>query len=231
LLELVGDGTLVIKDVGRIERTLHDVLLVIMEEGRFTPGDGGADGAPAEPQPFTGRLIFTSEADLRRAVREGRLSSEFYQHLATTLIELPTLAERRGDIPLLIEHFVQLAATRLGVDPAPAPAAFIEACTQDAWPAANVRELRGVVERALSSARTPEGWLAAYREHAAQRPDAELGVAAVSYQERLREFERAEISRALRAVNWNQAAAARLLSMAEATLRYKVKTLGIRIQH
>jgi transcriptional regulator with GAF, ATPase, and Fis domain len=51
-----------------------------------------------------------------------------------------------------------------------------------------------------------------------------------SYQERLREFEREEISRALRAVDWNQAAAARLLSMAEATLRYKIKTLGIEIR-
>ena len=66
-----------------------------------------------------------------------------------------------------------------------------------------------------------------YREHAMRRPGTPIKTGALSYSERLRDFERSEISRALRSAEWNQAAAARLLALPEATLRYKVKTLDV----
>jgi transcriptional regulator with GAF, ATPase, and Fis domain len=223
LFETVGEGVLFLDEITDVGRDVQTALLRVIEQREFS-----RIGSEGKSLPFRGRLVFATNRDPERAIRDGLLREDLYFRIAAFVIETPSLTEHRSDIPELIEHFRGQYRERYGRNAVPPPFEFIEACLRDPWPG-NVRELKHVVERAETTARDPEDWVSVYREHVSRRPGAVPTLRSVSYAERLREFERNELTRALRSADWNQAAAARLLSMPEATLRYKVKTLGIEI--
>jgi transcriptional regulator with GAF, ATPase, and Fis domain len=222
LFELVEDGTLFLDEITEVDADVQAALLRVVEEREFTP-----IGSQGKSQPFRGRLICATNRDPRRALHEGHLRADLYHRISTYVIDVPPLQERSDDIPSLIEHFLRKYTQRLGNRAPHPPAEFVEACTRDPWTEANVRELRKVVERAVTTARTAEDWLRVYEEHVARRTGRPPRLGLKSYMDRLQEFERAEITRALRSVDWSQAAAARLLQLPESTLRYKLRTLGI----
>src|SRR5207244_6641075 len=101
------------------------------------------------------RLIAATNQDLESAVRAGRFREDLYYRLRVVELAIPPLAERREDIPLLIDDFLKEAARRFARDPKPLTGEALRACVAHEW-RGNVRELRSAVEQALLLAPGPE---------------------------------------------------------------------------
>src|SRR5206468_1873020 len=101
------------------------------------------------------RLIAATNQDLEGAVRAGRFREDLYYRLRVVELAIPPLAERREDIPLLIDHFLKDAAKRFGREVKPLTGEALRACQTHPWKG-NVRELRSAVEQALLLAPGPE---------------------------------------------------------------------------
>jgi DNA-binding NtrC family response regulator len=101
------------------------------------------------------RLIAATNHDLESDVKAGRFREDLYYRLRVVELAIPPLAERRDDIPLLVDHFLKQAAKRFNRERKPLDGAALRACLTHAW-RGNVRELRSAVEQALLLASGPE---------------------------------------------------------------------------
>ncbi len=138
-------GTLFLDEVGELLPSVQVKLLRLLQEGEYEPLGGTRRRANF-------RLVAATNRDLQAMVREGRFREDLFYRLHVIALRLPTLAERREDVPLLAEHFVQRHCARNGRAPmriAPEAMARLQAYE---WPG-NVRELENVVERAVVLAR------------------------------------------------------------------------------
>jgi len=94
------------------------------------------------------RIIAATNRNLKQMVEEGKFRSDLYYRLHVFPLNVPSLRERRGDIPLLTHYFVQKHAQRMGRNIETIPTSALEALTRYDWPG-NIRELQNVLERAV----------------------------------------------------------------------------------
>jgi len=140
--ELADGGTLFLDEIGEMARPAQSKLLRALQERQFTRV-GGAEIVTCDL-----RVIAATNRDLRGEVDAGRFREDLYYRLNVVPVELPALADRREDIPLLVEHFLQEIAGEIKL---PAPAISddaMRALTRYPWPG-NIRELRNVIERCI----------------------------------------------------------------------------------
>src|SRR5437763_4168519 len=147
--EAADGGTLFLDEVGDMPLETQAKLLRAIQEKEFERVGGNL------PIRVDVRLIAATNQDLESAVRAGRFREDLYYRLRVVELAIPPLAERREDIPLLIDHFLKEAATRFGRDPKPLTGEALRACVGHEW-RGNVRELRSAVEQALLLASGPE---------------------------------------------------------------------------
>ncbi len=216
--ELAHQGTLFLDEVGDIPPELQPKLLRVLQEQEFERL-GGTKTIKVDV-----RLVAATHRDLAQMVADGRFREDLYYRLNIFPIVLPSLRERRDDIPRLVRHFTQHFAGRMGRRIETIPSAVMEALVRYPWPG-NVRELQNVIERAVilspgSSLQVPLGDL----EAGATQPP--VPTAAVT----LADAEREHILDALRETGWvvggPKGAAARL-GMKRSTLQKKMQKLGI----
>ncbi len=149
LIEEARGGTLFLDEVDSLSPSLQVKLLRVLQE-RQVRRVGESRSVPVD---F--RLVCASARPLRQAVSEGSFREDLYWRIATVVLQVPPLRERREDIPDLVQHFLELAATRRGrASPALSDAA-LEALVRAPWPG-NVRQLEHEVERAISLSRPGE---------------------------------------------------------------------------
>ncbi len=142
LFEAATGGTLFLDEIGDLSTSLQAKLLQALESGTFHPL-----GA-VKPVFVDVRVISATNRDLRARVAEGRFRADLYYRLRVLEIELPPLRERPGDIELLAEHFLLLAATRYNRPPLTLSSAARQALRECPFPG-NVRELKHAVEHAV----------------------------------------------------------------------------------
>lgn len=140
--EQAAGGTILLDEIGEMPPETQAKLLRVLQERTVERVGGEA------PLPVDFRLVSATHCDLKRMVAEGRFRLDLFYRISPVVIEVPGLAERREDIPLLARHFLhELAQRHRRSEPELDPAA--EALLRQAdWPG-NVRELRHAVERAL----------------------------------------------------------------------------------
>jgi hypothetical protein len=144
-IELADQGTLWLDEIGDLDRNVQARLIDLIEKRVVERVGGGG------PIPVDVRIIATSRADLELSVRNGRFDQNLLFELAAIDIHLPSLEERREDIPCLARHFVQKHGPELGhVCPSITPPA-IEFLNSRSWPG-NVRELESVLRKSLLEA-------------------------------------------------------------------------------
>ena len=139
-LELAHGGTVFLDEVGDMSLDLQAKLLRALQERSFERV-GGHDSIRVDV-----RLLAATNRDLEAMIRDGRLREDLFYRLNVVSLTLPPLRERRGDIPLLAEHFLAKYAADLG-ERAVAPEALDRLAAHD-WPG-NVRELENVIQRAM----------------------------------------------------------------------------------
>jgi Nif-specific regulatory protein len=143
LFEAASRGTVFLDEIGEMQLQTQVKLLRVLQEQEVTRVGNNV------PRKVDFRLIAATNRDLSAAAAAGTFRQDLYYRVAAFPIVVPPLCERREDIPLLVEHFVALAAKRhkrkiLGVE----PAAFSALCSFD-WPG-NIRELQNEIERAVA---------------------------------------------------------------------------------
>lgn len=140
--ERAEGGTLFLDEIGELSPELQPKLLRVLEEGTFKRV-GGTERMNADV-----RVVAATHRELRRDVNEGTFREDLYFRLSVVDVELPPLADRTEDIPLLVDHFLDDVAEQLPDRPRPEPTAeAMEKLMNYSWPG-NVRELKNAVRRA-----------------------------------------------------------------------------------
>lgn len=239
LFELADGGTLYLDEINSMNLELQAKLLRVLQDGRIR-----RVGDTAERKVDV-RVIASSNEDPLVAVEQKRIRQDLYYRINVVYLELPALRDRRSDIPVLIEHFLQEHGHRLGLVGrrlSPAVKRFFQTYE---WPG-NVRELEHAIEAALQMAMGEEISLAdlpvhlqraagGVEEDAVEQEPAPSGSEAEAItlsprelRKNLAYLERDAVERALRECDWNLSRAARLLGLPRQTLQYRMKTLGLK---
>jgi len=141
-LELADSGVVFLDEIGELAPALQVKLLRVLQEREFERVGG------THPIKVDIRLIAATNCNLEQAVRDGKFRQDLYYRLAVLKITMPTLRDRRDDIPMLVRHFVQKHAKRCKVKPRPVSREALACLVNHDWPG-NVRELENAIEHAL----------------------------------------------------------------------------------
>jgi Nif-specific regulatory protein len=218
-LELANDGTLFLDEIGDMSLIAQAKLLRVLEERRFERLGGHKSIA------VDFRLISATNRPLEQFVRDGRFREDLYYRVNAFAIRLPSLRERKVDIPVLAQRFLAryCAAQGMPLDSKSFSTEAIDQLIAYHWPG-NIRELESTVSRAALSA----------PGRAIRASDIEflhaLPAASMPSNDRLpslADSERAHIIRVLEAVQWNKKEAARVLEISRGTLYRKIVEYGL----
>lgn len=213
IMEAADGGTLFLDEIGDLPVDLQAKLLRAIQEKEVKPVGS------TERVSISTRVIAATNRDLEYAVRNGKFRQDLYFRLNVVQIKLPPLRERKSDIRLLVNHFLEKLVEEDRSVPAISEDAMAWLLAYD-WPG-NVRELENVIERALSLGSGPVLQAADFPTNlhygASDRMPQNDEVL------RLDELERRAILRALREANGDKLAAARLLGIGKTTLYRKLK--------
>jgi two-component system response regulator AtoC len=223
LLEEAHQGSLLLDEITEMPVDLQAKLLRVLEE-RVVRRLGGA-----KPVPIDFRLISSTNRAAEAAVKEGHLRRDLYFRINTVTITVPPLRDRRDDIPILVQAFLEHYRGKHARQIDEIEPEAYRRLLQYPWPG-NVRELQHAIERAVLVARTREVTLADLPESLQHGPgDGDAGTIAPSEVPAgsLEDIERASILKALDATRWNKQAAAALLGLRRPTLYSKMRKHNI----
>jgi two-component system response regulator AtoC len=223
LFEVADGGTLFLDELGELPMELQVKLLRVLQEGTIRSLGATQDRS------VDVRVIAATVRDLSREVREGRFREDLFYRLDVLRVEVPPLRERREDVPILVERFLERHRERLGTRARRVtPAAFERLLAYD-WPG-NVRELENVIERAVVLAEGDEVEETDLPERLRAPTDpAKVFLASgdLSIKRMQAYMERELIARALTKTGGNKTAAAKLLEISHRALLYKIKDYGL----
>ncbi len=140
--EAAAGGTLFLDEIGELPLSIQPKLLRVLQEGTYTRVGG------VREQRTDVRLVAATNRNLQEEVSGNRFREDLYYRLNVVPIELPPLRERREDIPILVQHFLELHSRRHGIQVTKPQPRLLKALVDFAWPG-NARELANVVERLI----------------------------------------------------------------------------------
>ena len=222
LFEEAEGGTIFLDEIEKIPESVQAKLLHVLDCSEIRPV-----GATRSKK-VNARVICATGCDLRDRIKEGRFLEDLYYRLNDITVRVPTLRERREDIPVLAQHFLELYARQMeravkGFSPE-----VMRVFLDHEW-RGNVRELEKTVKRMVVLADDgetlgPELLPPEMREHVVALPEAAAGR---SLRSNVSLLERRMIEEALERLRWNKARAARELGLSYPTLLTKIRTLRI----
>jgi len=235
--EIANKGTIFFDEIGTISLETQTKLLRVIQEREFMPL-GSAETIRVDV-----RIVAATNAELKKAVEEGKFREDLYYRLNVINLALPPLRDRKEDIPALVEHFFAKYCKEnekyldtngrsvLRFEPE-----AMQILMDHLWPG-NVRELENVVERAVVLASQTLVPVDVLPEHLLEakglrirRDESGLLAADASLFEIVADFERRKIIEQLEASDWSQTAAAEALRVPLSTLNQKIKRLNIEIR-
>jgi two-component system response regulator PilR (NtrC family) len=226
LFELADKGTIFFDEIGNIPLETQAKLLRVIQEREFMRL-GGVETIRVDV-----RIIAATNVDLRRMVDEGRFREDLYYRLNVISVQLPPLRERKEDIPLLVQHFLEKYGEENNRRDSELTPDALDLLMDYDWPG-NVRELENVIERAivLSSGTRIDTSLVPDQVKATRRfqvPQFVLPPEGISFRDVINDFEKRLIESTLEAAGGVQKRAAELLHIKPTTLNEMIKRHDIR---
>jgi DNA-binding NtrC family response regulator len=219
LFEEASGGTVFLDEISTMSMSLQPKLLRVLQEYVIMRVGG------RQPIPVNIRLIAATNQDLKKRVAEGQYREDLFYRLNVFPIEVPPLRERKEDIPLLSNFFLQKYAELYTIDPPKLPARTLDRMIGYEWPG-NVRELENFIERAVvlhaSGGSATVGF-----ELPANETEERDGTTILDEAQRKKwtfeDLEREYIFRVLESVRWKKTEAAEILGIDRRTLYRKLK--------
>ena len=217
LLESAEGGTVFLDEIGEIDLAFQLRLLRFLQEREVRPVGSSAS------RKVDARVIAASNRDLRRLVAEKKFREDLWYRLQVSSFQLAPLRERTEDLPLLVEHFLEVSRQRFG-RALELSADAIERALRYAWPG-NVRQLQNVLERLAILHNGPVVSARAFEETLAALDPAEKDPSSSSGGGSLAATEEEHIRRVLEATHGNKTRAAELLGIERKTLYRKLERM------
>jgi len=217
LFELAHEGTVFLDEIGELPMFLQKKLLRFLQEKEIQR-IGSTTRIKVDV-----RVISATNRDLEKSIKEGTFREDLYWRLNVVRINLPPLRERKEDIPLLVNHFLNKYSDENNKPIPQIDPEVMDALVNYDWPG-NVRELANVIERAVVL--SPSGIIS--MKHLPKRIQEKTGW--IKPQEsslNLLEVEKSLILKALNSTGWNQTKAAQILGITRKQLRTKMKNHGL----
>lgn len=224
LFELCDRGTILLDEIGEMPPGLQAKLLHVLQDKQFSRL-GGRRLLTVDV-----RVIAATNIDIEKALEDRTLRTDLYYRLNTITLHVPSLRDRRQDIPLFIDYFIDLLSMELGCLPRPLSKCAFEACMQHSWPG-NVRELKSFICRHLIL--QDDDTLISELLSGTSRLTVEQGAAAkpTGLKPRIAsmraEVERQMIEECLKSRRWSRMETARALHISTKTLWNKMRQYGI----
>jgi len=208
-LEVVSGGTLFLDEIGEVSAKMQIDLLRVLEDKKITRIGN------SHPVPVDFRLISATRRNLEQQIADGNFREDFFYRINVITIHIPPLRERKEDIPLLVQHFLEKYSQETTKRVDHITRDTIQRLTDYEW-AGNVRELENAIERAvvLSKSRTLD-----LQDFSFLQKTPEVFSRSMS----LREMEKHYIKKILEECDWNVTRAAKILDVNRVTLHKKIK--------
>jgi DNA-binding NtrC family response regulator len=219
-------GTIFLDEIGDMSPNLQVKLLRVLQDRTFEPVGS------SKTVSVNVRVLAATHQDLQKAIRERRFREDLFYRLNVIPIEVPPLRERRDDVPLLAQHFLEVASQQKGKPVDGISAEALELLCSYPWPG-NVRELENLMERLvilsgqgeIQAKDLPAPFHGARAEVAPAAP--QLPPSGLSFRDVVDDFESSLILQALEQTHWNKNRAAQLLGLNRTTLLEKIKKKGL----
>jgi two-component system response regulator PilR (NtrC family) len=226
LFELADKGTIFFDEIGNIPIETQAKLLRVIQEREFMRL-GGVETIKVDV-----RIIAATNVDLKKMMEEGKFREDLYYRLHVITVQLPSLRERKDDIPLLVQHFIEKYGKENNKPNLELSAEALDLLFEYDWPG-NVRELENVIERAtvLTSGTRIDADMIPDHVRSGRRfqmPQFVVPPEGISYRDAEASFQRNLIESALEAAGGVQKRAAELLQIKPTTLNEMIKRHDIR---
>jgi two-component system response regulator PilR (NtrC family) len=226
LFDLADRGSIFFDEIGNVPLETQAKLLRVIQERDFMRL-GGMETIRVDV-----RIIAATNVDLRQMMEEGKFREDLFYRLHVISIQLPSLRERKDDIPLLVQHFLRKYGDenrKSGLELTPDA---LDLLTEYDWPG-NVRELENVIERAVVLTSGPRIGIDLIPEHVRRSPNFHMPQFVVppegiSFKDVITDFEKKLIESTLEAAGGVQKRAAELLHIKPTTLNEMIKRYDIR---
>lgn len=224
---VANGGTLFLDEIGDMSLKLQVKLLRVLQERKFEP-IGSTQSVETDV-----RILAATNANLEKAVREGRFREDLYYRLNVIPVQIPALRERACDIPLLVDHFMEKYSKENSCQPPILNDDVIKVLMNYRWPG-NVRELENTIERLVVlkpgkdvvKEDLPEKFVEMTQSYFTKNSFA-IPDTGISLKNVVDDFENSLIIKALNKTNWNKNQAAHLLKLNRTTLVEKIKKRNI----
>jgi two-component system response regulator AtoC len=220
--ETANEGTIFLDEIGELPLTLQVKLLRVIQEREIDK-----IGNP-RPIKVNVRIVAASNRNLKNLVEDGQFRDDLFYRLSVVTIDIPPLRERREDIPLFVQHFLQKFRARYDLPTITVSEEVMEKFSQYSWPG-NVRELENVIERLVVLGKTDlirEEDLPPEIRRMESRV-ASIGLKLPDEGIDLEGVEKELLLRALEKHGWNQTQAAKYLNISRKTLIYRMEKFGL----
>jgi two-component system response regulator PilR (NtrC family) len=218
LFECARGGTLFLDEIGHMPMSCEVKLLRAVEHKQIIPVGS------TEPVDIDVRLIAATNKDLIKEIKAGRFREDLYYRMNVVGIHLPPLRERKEDIPLLVEHFIEKYNTEMGKHCVGVSDEIMRLFMSYEWKG-NIREMQNVIERAIIFAEDDVikiSDIGSLGQHSVTLSEENQNL-----QTAVRAYEREHICRVLNKYNWNKVEAAKALNVGLSSLYRKIDELEI----
>lgn len=223
-IELANGGTLFLDEIAELDSSLQAKLLHVLQDGHFTSlGDH-------EEKRMDARVICATNRNLQREIENGGFRADLFYRINVITITLPSLRDRREDIPYLVEYLREQFNRRFQRDAAPLSKETLHLLQQKEWPG-NVRELENCIARYVVL-----GSEEVFYPERTERPPSQFSYQVTAdgkiplkriAQEVTRKMEHDVILKVLQANQWNRRKTAQVLKISYRALLYKVRQAGL----
>lgn len=214
---LAEGGTLFLDEIGDVSPAMQVRLLRFLQERVYEPL-GSVTPVHADV-----RIVAATHQDLAALVKEKTFREDLYYRINIVKLEIPPLRDRLGDVPLLVEHFIDRFNTLQGKEIVGVSDEALSCLMAHDYPG-NVRELENLVERAFILCRSGR----IEREHLPEPVCAQFVSGGTSSLDSFKQMEASFLMSALRQHNWNRTETAKALDIHKTTLFRKIKALGLK---
>jgi DNA-binding NtrC family response regulator len=213
VFEAASRGTVFLDEIGEVDQSFQLKLLRFLQEREIRPV-----GSPRSKQ-IDVRVVAATNRDLQKLVEEGKFREDLWYRIAVIRIEVPPLRERRGDVPLLAQFFVERSNARFNTG-ARLTESGVKALEEYTWPG-NVRQIQHTIERLCILA--PDGRI----DRAAVQTAIQSMQPRDNAGDSLADTESEQIRKVLAAAGGNKSRAAKILGIERKTLYRKLERMGL----